>query len=149
MVDCIYQIVNSPTRTHRQLVAKNNTMSPELIKEINANCPEDQGIFKEPYGLDWIKEPVIYMRWVSGGVSGGSCWGTEHSPRTPDKKPQFKALDLVLKELKPNITFLEFREIEGLIQSSDNNEYAYYGNRYDYTMEYVIISELEKALEAL
>ena len=124
-------------------------MSPELMKEINEKCPSDQGIFKEPYGVDHIKEPVVYMRWVSGGVSGGNCWGDKPSPRTPDKKPQFKALDLVLKELKPNITFLEFREIEGLIQSSDDYENEYYGNRYDYTMEYVILSELEKALEAL
>jgi len=46
-------------------------MEQELIEKINELCPEDQGIFIEPFGCDGITEPLIYMRWVTGGETGG------------------------------------------------------------------------------
>jgi len=52
-----------------------------LIKLVNSKCPYDQGIYSEPnYVPIHIKEPVVYMRYTTGGVSGGSCWD-ESDPR--------------------------------------------------------------------
>ena len=101
-------------------------LSEEDIKEINKEAPNEwqeneQGIFTEPYGIPaHIKEPVIYMRFTTGGVSGGSCWDSSNpqSYTNDNQKPKFKVLDLVLSKLKPDITFLPFREIEDLLKTN-------------------------------
>lgn len=101
-------------------------MTQEDIREINLECPSsEQGIFKEPFGIpNHIKEPVIYMRWVKGGIEGGSCWGTERTQRESEPKPKFMVLDLVLKKLKPDLTFLQFRDIEYLIHSTEKKKFG-------------------------
>ncbi len=115
------------------------------IEEINKLCPDsEQGIYTEPYGIPvHIKEPVIYMRYEVGGVGGGSCWNDSNSePYTKDERPSFKVLDLTLKRLCPNLTFLQFREVEELIHTNEESDYEYYGNSTDYEIKYVIISEI-------
>ena len=88
------------------------------------------------------------MRWSPGGVSGGSCWDdsdpqhyTNHEP-----KPKFKVLDLVIKRLNSDISYLKYREIEELIHTASHEEGEYYGNSTDWEIEYIILSELEKAI---
>ena len=124
-------------------------LTKEQIEKINKECPYEQGIFTEPYGIpNHIKEPVIYCKWESGGVSGGSCWDSS-DPRdyTSDApKDKMKVLDITLKELKPNLTFLEFRMIEGLIQNSQETEWEYYGNCTNWVIEYIKLSDLYEAL---
>ena len=130
-------------------------LSKEQIAKINGLSPmqwqeNEQGIFTEPYGIpNDIKEPVIYMRWESGGVSGGSCWDDSNPrPYTSDKgKPKFECVDLVLKELMPNISFLQFREIENLIKSSQKTDWEYYGNSTEFEIEFIVLSELIAKLE--
>jgi hypothetical protein len=127
-------------------------MTKEQIQNINKKCPYEQGIFVEPYGIPvHIKEPVIYMRYSTGGVSGGSCW--EWSNPQPyhnnEPKPNFEVLDLVLRELKPNISYLQYREIEKLIHTNQETHYEYYGNSTDFQIQYIILSELEAALERI
>lgn len=132
-------------------------LSEEQIKEINKLAPNEwqtneQGIFTEPYGIPThIKEPVIYCRYESGGVSGGSCWDSSNpQPYTRDApKDKMKVLDLVLKELKPDITFLQFREIEKLIHTNSETEYEYYGNSTEFEIEYIILSELYSFIDGL
>ena len=113
----------------------------------------EQGVFKEPYGIPHsIKEPVIYMRWKTGGMTGGSYSENSHleSYTCDGLEPKFKVLDLVLEELKPNLTFLQFREVEDLVHTQDwSDREDYYGNCTDYKIEYVILSELIKYLETL
>lgn len=123
-------------------------LSPADIKEINDACPSEQGVFKEPYGIPVsIKQHVVYMRWTTGGVDGGSCWGTEHYNKNSEPKPKFKVLDLVLKKLKPDISFLQFREIEELVQTDGYDNDEYYGNSTEYSVEYIILSELISKLK--
>jgi len=130
-------------------------LTKEQIKEINKLAPNEwqsneQGVFTQPYGIPvHIKEPVVYMRWESGGVSGGSCWDDSNPERYENRhrKPKFQVLDLVLKELFPSISFLQFREIENLIQSNYKTEYEYYGNSTDYEIEYIVLSELIRLLK--
>jgi len=123
-------------------------LSKEDIIEVNKECPSEQGIHTEPYGIPVrIKEPVVYMRWETGGFGGGSCWGDEAEPKAGEEKPKFKVLDLILKRLKPDISFLQFREIEELIRTNEDTSEYYYGNSTDYKVEYIILSELIDLLE--
>ena len=123
-------------------------LTKEDILQINKEAPSDQGIFKEPWGIPvHIKEHVVYMRWNTGGMSGGNCWGDDPHSYRGDSKPIFKALDLVLKKLKPDVTFLQFRELNDLIHTNRETQYEYYGNSDDYEIEYIILSELIKKLE--
>jgi len=129
-------------------------LTKEQIVKINNHSPKEwqsneQGVFVQPYGIPiHIKEPVIYMRWETGGTSGGSCWNDSKPERynTGNPKPKFEVLDLVLKELMPNISFLQFREIENLIHKNSETDYEYYGNCTDFDIEYIILSELINAL---
>jgi len=55
-------------------------MTQEQIEKVNSLAPNEwgeneQGVFVQPSHIPvHIKEPVIYMRWLSSGYSGGSCW---------------------------------------------------------------------------
>lgn len=127
-------------------------MTEEQIKEINDKCPEDQGIFKEPYGIPThIKEPVIYLRWSAGGLTGGSYH--EDSCLRPfegEPKPNFEALDQVLKILKPNISYLDYKKVEKLIEDNEyDDDSDYYGNCENYYINYIILSRLEQLIKTL
>lgn len=123
-------------------------LTEEQIQQINKECTYNQGIFKEPYGIPvHIKEHVLYNRYETGGVSGGSCWDSSNPQRyTNNDKQEFEVIDKVLKILRPNITYLEFKMLSGLIHTNEETEWEYYGNSTDYKIEYIILSELEKAL---
>jgi len=120
-------------------------MEQQLIDKINKLCPENQGIFIEPFGCDGINEPLIYIRWVTGGIGGGGYHEDDYQRRYDGNgKPQFEVLNLVLKELKQNITFSQFKEIEELIISTEKDEFPdYYGNFEEYGIEYIKLSQLE------
>lgn len=126
-------------------------LTQEQIEAINNKCPYNQGIFKEPYGIpNDVKELVIYSRYEIGGKRGGSCWGTIAEPYEKDPpKDRMKVLELVMSYLKPELTFLQFRVIEDLIQSNEENEWEYYGNRTEWVIEYLTLSDLYKALEEM
>jgi len=124
-------------------------MTQEEIKEINAKCPYNQGIFVEPSMIPvHIKEPVIYCRYETGGYSGGSCWDdSDPQPYYNDvPKDRFKVLELVLEKLKPNITYLQYKKIESMIHDNEETEHEYYGNQTDWKVEYIVLSELEAFL---
>jgi len=125
-------------------------LTKEQIEKINGEAPSDQGVFFQPYGIPVIiKELVVYCRYETGGVTGGSCWESSdpHDYTADPPKDRMKVLDLVLKELKPNISFLEYRIIEGLIHNNSETEYEYYGNSTDWTIEYIKLSDLYEALD--
>jgi hypothetical protein len=81
---------------------------------------------------------------------GGNYHGDEsHYYTNSDNKPNFKVLDLVLMELKPNLTYLQFKLIEELIRKTEDRENEYYGNCTDWDITYIILSELIDLLETL
>lgn len=126
-------------------------LTQEQIKEINLNLPYGQGIFKEPFGIPYeIKEQVIYTKWTSGGRSG-SCWDDEDTVNedyTCDRPTDaFKVLDLALEILYPNVSFLQYKKIEELIESNTDTDYGYYGDYTEDTIEWIKLSELYKLLE--
>jgi hypothetical protein len=126
-------------------------LSEEQIKEINAKCPYEQGVFKEPYGIPvHIKEPVVYLRWETGGYSGGSCWGGQATYwSNKGDAPRWVALDEVLKVLKPDISYLQYRELEGLVETNHDTQYEYYGNSTDYEVRFIPLSKLGEFLESI
>lgn len=126
-------------------------MTQEQIDRINSQCPYDQGIFVQPNHVPvHIKEPVIMSRYIQSGWSGGNYNGdaSRHFTKTCPKD-HLMVLDLVLKELCPTISYLQYKDIAKLIHNSEETEYAYYGNSDDWYCEYIILSELEKFIEQL
>ncbi len=128
-------------------------ITKEIIDKVNNSVDSwNHGIFKEPFGIpSTIKEPVIYMRHETGGVSGGSCWDTSNPTYYSSKEeiPNFQALDLLLEYLCPNITYLTYKKIDALIESNEEIEWEYYGNRTDYLIKFIRLSKMESFLESL
>ncbi len=124
-------------------------MTQDLIDKINAECPYEQGIFKEPYCVpNDLKEYVVYMKYETGGVTGGSYHeDSVNRDYVKTERPVFKALDLTLKELMPDLSYLQYKEIEELILNNEDTEYEYYGNSKDWKVEYIILSQLEAKIE--
>ena len=120
-------------------------MTQEKIQDINTRCPDDQGIFKEPFGLESIKEPVVYMRWLRGRWSGGGYWdGAELEHEEGDPEPSFVVLDMVLKELYPSIGYVHYKEIEAMLNEDDGEDNRdYYGNCEEYYFKWIVLSDLE------
>ncbi len=127
-------------------------LSQDKIDEINSKCPSDQGIFREPtYIPVHIKELVVYTRYETGGYSGGSCWNDEDSHAEPyecdEPKNKWDVLDILLKELCPNVSYLQYKEITKLIHTNEETEGEYYGNSTDWRVEYIVLPELLGLLE--
>lgn len=125
-------------------------LTDQDIKEINAKVKDswNEGIFTEP---NWIpsdiKEPVIYMRWTKDGYSGGSYNEEDIAEYFERIRPEFTVLDLVLKKVKPNLSYLQYKDVESLIETSTGQEDFYYGNCENYVIEYIVLSKLYKLLE--
>ena len=47
-----------------------------------------------------------------------------------------------LEQLIPNITYLQYKKISNLIHESEDSEKEYYGNRTDWKIIYIILSDL-------
>jgi hypothetical protein len=109
-------------------------------------------VFFEPYGIPvGIKEKVIYGRYETGGYRGGSCWDNSNPQPYYEEPPKdrMKVLDLVLAELCPNITYLQFKKIEEIIHDNFKSEWEYYGNSTDWKIEYIKLSDLYALITAL
>jgi hypothetical protein len=129
-------------------------LTEDDIKEINNSEGFDswyQGIFKEPNGVpDTMKDTCIYMRWNTGGVSGGSCWDSSNpQPYEGEDEPDFIVLEKALQKIVPTLSFLHFKEIERAIVSTEDSEYNYYGNHDDYEIKYLPLPVLYTLLEKL
>ena len=126
-------------------------MNKELIEKINKQCPYQQGIFFQPFGVpDSIQEHVIYSSYNSGGMSGGSCWGDTPIAYTETiPKDRMKVLDIVLTEFAPNISYLQYKRVEALMHSNQTSQWEYYGNSTDSVIEYILLSELEELLKEI
>jgi len=126
-------------------------LSKEQIEEINSKCPYNQGIFFQPYGIPVdVKELVVYCRYETGGIRGGSCWGNENRRSYVEEPPKdrMKVLELVLEVIKPSVTFLQYRQLESLIRNNEESDREYYGNCTDWKIEYIVLSELIEKLES-
>lgn len=125
----------------------------EINKQYNLYSGDsEQGIYVQPYGIPiHIKEPVIYCRYETGGYTGGSYHEDSYA-RPYEKEPpkdKMKILEIVLEKIKPNISFLQYKQIDRLIHTNSETEYEYYGNSTNWEIEYIILSDLYKYLESI
>lgn len=131
-------------------------MTPKEIKQFNKGLrvpdSSDQGIFSEPWGIPVkIKKPVLYMRYETGGYSGGSCWDNSNPEPYSSNNTEntWVALDKFLDINCPDITYLKYKKIEELVHTNEETEHEYYGNSTDYIVKYIKLSELEDFIEKL
>lgn len=81
----------------------------------------------------YLEDDVIIQKHVSGGASGGNCWGSEAEHFSNNKPPQeFLPLEKILTAVNPEITYLKYREIHSLIREGSDCDREYYGNYTDY-----------------
>ena len=86
---------------------------------------------------------IIGIKWSPGGVSGGSCWETSDPQYYEgDEKPEFKDLDIILEQVCPNISFLQYKLLtQNLIRTEKYSDEEWYGNRTDYCSNYIVVDE--------
>jgi len=131
-------------------------LTEDDIIEINKTCPQEwqeneQGVFKQPSGIPTtVKGNVIYMRYLTGGMMGGGYHSDSYLHSfVADGRPNFVALDIVLKKISPEITYLQYKDIERLINETEDDDSAdYYGNCSDFGVEYIILDELYNYLKS-
>ena len=94
------------------------------------------------------KKGTLWWGYETGGADGGNCWGGEARYYTVDEKPikDFPPLKEFLKNMVPDITFLDYDELREIIKSDDIREREYYGNHTDYYVEYIEPDKLYKKL---
>lgn len=80
----------------------------------------------------------IEVEWIIGGQSGGDCWGSKSRPIAPAPEPEFVALDMVLEQLCPQISFLQYKAIlRDCVAYGSHEENGYYGNSTEYARKRV------------
>ena len=85
---------------------------------------------------------VDSVSWVSGGITGGSCWGGEPNvPVESEREPELERLDDFLLELVPDISFLVHKKIMREIERSDYSYSEYYGNYTTYGSKYLTVDK--------
>lgn len=96
-------------------------------------------------------KPAIVIRWETGGVRGGNCWGGEHETYYSDEKePDFEDLEKILEWRCPNLTFLQYKRIcKKVIKQDQYTVNDYYGNHTDYSENYVYLEDLYNTLKEM
>ena len=91
----------------------------------------------------------ISIDWTTGGMQGGSCWGTEaNQPVEGEVEPEFESLDKVLEHFSPSITFLQYKKLfRAVVETGTDTDSSYYGNFYNKAFKKVNLSVLEKYLK--
>ena len=97
-------------------------------------------------------EPHIRWSWVTGGVSGGSCWDTgdsdPHSSFRGDPEPDNDSFDKILELVDPTISFLQYRQIQrACVEHGTYSQNEYYGNHTDYAFKNLNLRKLYEALK--
>lgn len=98
--------------------------------------------------IDKVSE-ILSVSWRTGGMCGGSCWGDKADRAvTADDPEELTDLDKILEKVAPTISFLKYKNLySDIVHSDDYTENEYYGNYYNYTVRYVLLSELYLALK--
>jgi len=71
------------------------------------------------------------------GYSGGDCWGGTASYEAGEDLPPFKALDTFLQDICPDLSMRKYLAIKDKVREYEWGEDAYYGNEYNYSVEYI------------
>lgn len=85
--------------------------------------------------------------WVVGGRTGGDCWGgAADRPRTADEAPALWELDEFLEQALPTINYLQYKRLIPKIGTIDYYVSEYYGNSYEYRVQFLLFDDLVEVL---
>lgn len=104
-----------------------------------------EGIRSIPCREKDANRQYLWMSHCTGGVRGGSCWGSERERFfSNDSTPDFTALYELYEKVCPNISFLHGKKIDStLIQTTNDYGCAdYYGNYREYLITYIHLPSL-------
>jgi len=102
------------------------------------------------------KDPLVHLQelcsssWTTGGMTGGTCWSSEHYPIEAEPECELEELDKILEFLCPGITYLQYKKIERLITITFKNDGSdYYGNWTEYKYKRISLTVLYRALQEI
>lgn len=92
----------------------------------------------------------LYDERCSGGITGGSCWdeGESRHYAYASNDTWDDSLKEVVKEFAPNLTFIQFDQLEQLYQNSERGESEYYGNSTQYQVRTISLKVLYDQLRS-
>lgn len=70
----------------------------------------------------------VAITWITGGMAGGSCYGGDMYEVSESQEPKFQVLRDILREVAPEITFLDYDAIESGAVFTEETHREYYGN---------------------
>lgn len=124
-----------------------NEFKQAVIAALNIQSAEKYHNGKYYTANEAVAPEKLEIKWTTGGMAGGSCWGDEPYEREPESEPEFEQLDELLTALCPAITFLQYKKLaQKLITRDSDHESSYYGNYYNYTIKRIDLNELEEYL---
>lgn len=119
---------------------------------VNEYCPFDTPVSYSYYrkenkekGEKLAKEGWIGYVTSINGVEGGNCWGGEaNQPFSNPVSPNPKPLSLICRITCPEITFLQYEELEYNLQKHEFEllQREYYGNSTTYNGYYYMLSDV-------
>ena len=88
-------------------------------------------------------------KWCTGG-SYGSCWSNTLSPVSGEEPLEFDALDNLLEEIAPNITFLHYKKLRNeCVKTEESYDRDYYGGGTHYLNWVCDLQQLYETLQSL
>ncbi len=90
--------------------------------------------------------------WVTGGVTGGSCYDEgdsgdgsytdPHYDREPEEPNTIENLEKFLREFYPDLSLSQYNELMAHVKTEDWSEYEYYGNYTNYECAYITFDDI-------
>lgn len=101
--------------------------------------------FRTDYYND--KGDFIIQEYTTGGAEGGNCWG-EEAQWFSNEEPmeEFYPIDYILKAVKPDISYLDYKQIEKLFEIDNWRDSEYYGNYTDKILRKINLKKLYEFL---
>lgn len=111
------------------------------------------GAYVDGFKYDQVADPnaplFVAEPWRCGGLTGGSCWGTNADrPVESDPENELTALNQFLEKHFPDLSFLKYRKLAAKIQYSESTVGEYYGNYTEYRTSYIMFEDICEALDA-
>jgi hypothetical protein len=93
-------------------------------------------------GYIHLTNALVSPEWVTGGVTGGSCWRSVSAEEMPAWLEEF------LETIAPETSFLKFRRLQQKCTRYSYTNDEYYGNSTDYAFQVLTVSDILAALDA-
>ena len=109
-----------------------------------AKIRHDFDVVLDPVSKDLhLTNAFMSESWVIGGSTGGSCWGgNANTPRPAEEEPEIWELDEFLEQVMPMVTHLQYKRLASKIGTLDYYVSEYYGNSYEYRVQYLRFDDL-------